>query len=838
MERSYSLFHFLMSRFGTYFGVLLLVVANIYYFQASTLKQDISCVSLLEETKFRIDQAAKSSLIYLQTGKVKELDEYNSHILMLGKNFNELATLLKAAPTFQPKFTQIQQQTRTFFLDLNNKLEKKQGGRFDQERGLASLKDTSSEIVQKISEMTKELRENSSQPLAIAGLTMPKATWYFFLMIFLALSFVITSRQLQEIIVNDYKNDVSNLKIQSILLDGILNSISEALIVTDEKGLITRYNTAAQRIIGNHLKSVSSEEDAKELGFFDIQSLQQLGLAELPFSRALRGEQVDDLEILVHNEGHPNGIYISISSRYLRDIDGSVRGALVVFRDISRRKATEKEWQRARESALETARKKSDFLAAMSHEIRTPMNGVMGMSTLLAETALNEEQRDYVGTIKRSAQALLRLINDILDHSKIEAGKIQINPRPFDLKVLCEDVQELFVPAVKEKNISLDLQFEGRKDWCFIGDAERVRQVLVNLIGNAVKFTEIGGVRVLIEGQKSLNGKAHFKISVKDTGSGFNEEESQFLFQKYFQTKSGMKYGGTGLGLSICHQLIELMGGEIGLKSQPDVGSTFWFSLDFPEATAEQIPATVEHHFAPLFKGNILLAEDQPVNQRVAATYLQKLGLEVDIANNGQIAVDMALRKSYDLIFMDCQMPVMTGYEATKNIREKQINEKTPIVALTAEGTSGERNSCLACGMDDFLTKPLELEKLTEVLYRWLKSEIKVVDSAALEKLKNYVVNNKSLTQALIEDFAATAPEQVASIREALAKKDLEKVAEFAHALKSTSATLGVQGLSELCKKMENLDDVEKGFSLLDQVDDQLKKSLEELKHYLMRTAA
>jgi hypothetical protein len=474
----------------------------------------------------------------------------------------------------------------------------------------------------------------------------------------------------------------------------------------------------------------------------------------------------------------------------------------------------------------------------MSHEIRTPMNGVIGMYTLLAETSLTEEQKDYVGTIKRSAEALLRLINDILDHSKIEAGKIQINPRPFDLKFLCEDVLELFFPALREKNIGLEISFLGRDEWAFIADPERLRQVLVNLIGNAVKFTERGHVRVTVECLKSFAHKSSLKVSVMDTGAGMTEEETQLLFQKYAQTKSGMNFGGTGLGLSICRQLIELMGGQIGLHSKLGLGTTFWFNLELPETTLDQISAKKESHFAPIFKGHVLLAEDQLVNQRVAVTYLQKLGLEVDVASNGQIAVEKALQKSYDLIFMDCQMPVMTGYDATRKIREMQVGGKTPIIALTAEGASGEKNTCFSVGMDDFLTKPLELERLTEVLHRWLRPAIKVLDESALEKLRKFVVNDKSLTEALIEDFVNTAPDLVCTITSCYQEGDLDRIQEAAHALKSTSATLGATGLAKLCQTIEDAASLEEVNPLLASIDNQLAKSLQELQKYSARAAA
>jgi PAS domain S-box-containing protein len=836
MDKS-SLFHFLLRQFGTQFGVLLLIASSVYYFQGNTSKEDLYSLAMLMQTRQTVELATVLSQQYLSSGKVKDLDEYNKSIVQMGRAVSEFADALKKFPEHEKKFSEIQKKTRVYFLAVNEKLEKRQRSNNHGDREVAATGDLN-DVFGLIDGMIQDIRDNTLQSFTVAGKTYPLVLWYYVIGLAVAVYSILMSYRLQVALQEEQKKDISDLKIQSILLDGVLNSISEALVVIDGQGRFTRYNSAAQRIIGSKTKSISSDQDAHNFGFFDVNTMQQLPLNNLPFARALRGEQVEDLEILVHNEANPQGIYISISSRYLRDIDGSIHGALAVFRDISRRKATEQEWLRARESALETARKKSDFLAAMSHEIRTPMNGVIGMSTLLAETTMTEEQKDYVGTIKRSAEALLHLINDILDHSKIEAGKIQINPRPFDLRQMCTDIVELFHPAVREKNIGLEISYLGREEWAFVSDPERLRQVLVNLIGNAVKFTEKGYVRVVVECQKSFAGKASLKFSVTDTGAGLSDDESQLLFQKYVQTKSGMKFGGTGLGLSICRQLVELMGGQIGISSKLGLGSTFWFTLDLPETTVQQIPSKVESTFAAIFKGRVLLAEDQPVNQRVAVTYLQKLGLEVDVANNGQIAVQKALAKSYDLIFMDCQMPVMTGYDATRTIRAQQQGERTPIVALTAEGTSGERSTCLEVGMDDFLTKPLELERLIETLHRWLKTDAPVLDLKALEKLKTYVVNNKSLTDALIEDFENTAPGLVTAMRTALEASNLEEVQSAAHALKSTSATLGATALSSLSERIEDAPDLDEAKVLFAGVDEQLKKSLLELRKYSTRAAA
>jgi hypothetical protein len=828
MERL-SLFSYLIYRFGSGLVAITVLGSVGFYLATDTAKKDMQTVALLHDTKAALQLAEREGLSYLASGKSPELDAYNVQILKIGANFKQLSENFRGQEDLQKPFVEIQTRSTKYFLSFNEKIQQKQN-KPTKSLAFEPPKEESKALSDSLDKMAADVVENSS------GSAVP--FWRLWGGLILAAFFLRRHQLLSKKAFEDLNKNVSDLKMQSIILDGMLNSISEALIVVDEQGRFTRYNSAAERVIGKNLKTISSEQDAEAFGFFDVETQVPITLGHLPFARALRGEQMEDKEYFVRNAEHPQGLYISISSRYLSGLNGPIHGALVVFRDISRRKATEQEWLRARESALETARKKSDFLAAMSHEIRTPMNGVMGMATLLADTELNAEQSDYVGTIKRSAEALLRLINDILDHSKIEAGMVEFQQKAFDLQGLCGDVLELFHRTVKEKNVELSMNFKGRQEWNFMGDPGRIRQILVNLVGNAVKFTDVGHVELSVEQVVVGKRRVGLKFSVKDTGAGFDQDESTFLFQKYFQTKSGVKYGGTGLGLSICHQLVDLMGGEMGLQSKAGSGSTFWFQISLAEASADQIVAPKEHTFAAIFSGHVLLAEDQVINQRVAVTYLQKLGLKVDVANNGLIAVEKATTQAYDLIFMDCQMPVMTGYEATKRLRENETGVRTPIVALTAEGTSGERKTCLTAGMDDFLTKPLELEKLSEVLHRWLKTGPQVLDLSALEKLKTYIVNNKSLTDALIEDFLKTAPALTEEMFKGLEIQDLAAVTQAAHALKSCSATLGATGLAELCQKIEDAEELKAAQDLLKNLKDHVSTSSQELKKHWTQTAA
>jgi PAS domain S-box-containing protein len=437
------------------------------------------------------------------------------------------------------------------------------------------------------------------------------------------------------------------------------------------------------------------------------------------------------------------------------DETGKVVRITGTTQDITERKRIERELEEARDAALESARLKSEFLANMSHEIRTPMNGVIGMTGLLLDTPLGPEQREFAETIRSCGEALLTIINDVLDLSKIEAGKLHFETLDFDLASAVGGAVELLGERAHGKGLKLAAHVSGEVPTALRGDPGRLRQVLTNLVGNAIKFTERGEVSVRAELDAETDEGARVRFSVSDTGIGISESAQRKLFQPFTQADGSTtrKYGGTGLGLSISKQLVGLMGGEIGVTSEPGRGSTFWFTARFEKrrrATAASLltqtladahgPQADETRAASVETNTnlretragskdaradsakrILLAEDNAVNRRVAARQLQKLGYRSDAVVNGREAVEALARAAYDLVLMDCQMPEMDGYEATAEIRRREAGaRRTPIVAMTANALEGDRERCLAAGMDDYVSKPVKPEELTRVLSRLL----------------------------------------------------------------------------------------------------------------------
>ena len=741
----------------------------------------------------------------------------------------------------------------------------------------------------------------------------------------------------------------ADLKRQTLVLESILDSMGEGVVVADESGRTVLRNRAARELygIGSHMQ-LDLRNTVYTLFMPDGRT--PFPVEQLPLVLAIEGKATDDVEMMIRNTVHPGGVIMSVAGRPLRTNDGEEQGGVVVLRDISARRANEEALRESQErfqsafkyaaigmalvaldgrwlkvnralceivgyseaelratdfqtithpddldadlgyvrqllagaivsydlekryyhnrghvvfvllsvslvrdaagnalyfvsqiqdisqrkqaqaelelataAAEDANRSKSHFLANMSHEIRTPMHGILGMAQLLLESSLTAEQRDKVDAVKYSAESLLTIVGDILDFSKIEAGKLELDLTPFRLRELLDDLFKTLVYTARAKGLSLACDVQADVPDALYGDIGRLRQVLVNLVDNAVKFTERGKIVLLVRALARQAAQIELHFSVADTGIGIPAERQHAIFDPFEQADGSTtrKYGGTGLGLTISARLVELMGGRIWVESVVGRGSLFHFTVNLSMQDGPSTSAAPKQHSARATSGTsdritqwarplkILLVEDNPVNQKVAAGVLQKGGHRVTLAINGKEALAILQLTTFDLVLMDVQMPEMDGLEATAAIRryERRTGRHMPIIAFTAHAMKGDRDRFQAAGMDGYVSKPMRLPELYNAIAACVPEELPpaevVVEQFNLATLLASMGGDRQLLDGILAAFDSQSTSLLRELHEAISLRDGERVTRTAHSLKGILASLTAGTAAATAEKVE-----------------------------------
>ena len=601
-----------------------------------------------------------------------------------------------------------------------------------------------------------------------------------------------TARKLVE---EEQKKSDQRLRDQQFYTRSLIESNIDALMTTDPSGIISDVNKQMEALTG------CTRDELIGAPFKDFFTDPER--AEAGIKRVLSEKSINDYELTARARDGKQTV-VSYNATTFYDRNRKLQGVFAAARDVTERKRVEMELKQAKAVAESANRTKSDFLASMSHEIRTPMNAIMGIADLLAKTSLSPEQEKYVQVFRRAGDNLLNLINDILDLSKVEASQLELERTGFSLKEQLEIVNEMVAARAHGKGLDLECDIAPDVPSELVGDPTRLRQVLLNLLGNAVKFTESGKVSLHVTREPNTAIRDALRFTVTDTGIGIPPEKLERVFERFTQadTSTTRRFGGSGLGLTISKRLVELMGGRIWVESEVGKGSMFAFTLPFEiwaGATLRGAVLSGTDPELPLPPLRILLAEDSPDNCLVTLAYLEDTPYHVEIAETGAIACEMFASRHYDLVLMDRQMPVMDGLTATRKIRAfERLNDRpsTPIIALTASALKGDREMCLAAGCTAFLTKPIKQAVLLRAIS---EHSIASPPISSEERIQEETVD--AVVKAKITDripaYLQNCQQNVIDIGDALDRVDFETVTRLGHNMSGSGGMFGFQAISD-----------------------------------------
>lgn len=607
-------------------------------------------------------------------------------------------------------------------------------------------------------------------------------------------------------------------------LKKILEAVPVSVVVVNKDGKFYYANQAATALF-EPLKQADSTAGYTDLlhnaDVYQYPGGQPYPVEKRPTYRALRGEtaQVDDMEIKMGDKA----IQILSSASPINDTHDVLQYVVTSSLDISERVQSQRRLQEAKEMAEKAAKLQENFLANMSHEIRTPLNAMLGFSDLLESTTLDREQQEFVSYIQTAGKNLLTIVNDILDISKIEAGMIQLESIPFSFNLLVASLKTMVQSSVADKNLNLVVDTDPTLPAVLLGDPTRLTQILLNLLGNAIKFTKEGTITVHINKKEITNKQVWVEISVEDTGIGIEADALPHIFERFRQATDFTTrfYGGTGLGLNIVKSLIELQGGRITVESTPGKGSRFIVEIAY-EIAPESMNPGKKHRSGGADSGEgafrILVVEDNLMNQKLALQVLKRFGYQAEVAENGQKALTRLEESMVDLILMDIQMPVMDGYETTHHIRNR-LRSSVPIIAMTAHALASEREQCLKAGMNDFLPKPFRVDDLQTMIRKYLPvmgtngvdnekpSEAEALQPAAIgfsiDTLLTTIGDDMEFAAELLELYLNQTPGELEKIRNALGQNDLPAVGRLIHTQKAQTKMLGLTEATQLILDME-----------------------------------